>query len=113
VLFRRAIQLSLSSEHWAEVTYVPGGKALGADLPTSPVMLNPQFKGAQPIDVYVVPGGQVVRRIRSSGHVGPFHLEAAHSSISLRVAGSRNKRAMLGGFHHERPGDSGSEGHCT
>jgi hypothetical protein len=33
---------------------------LGADLPKSPVMLNPQFKGAQPIGVFVVPvaGGQ-------------------------------------------------------
>jgi hypothetical protein len=29
----------------------------GADLPKSPVMLNPQFKGAQPIDVFVVPVG--------------------------------------------------------
>lgn len=26
----------------------------GADLPKSPVMLNPQFKGVQPIDVFVV-----------------------------------------------------------
>jgi hypothetical protein len=36
--------------------YVPplDGKAWGADLPKSPVMLNPQFKGAQPIDVFVV-----------------------------------------------------------
>jgi hypothetical protein len=30
----------------------------GADLPKSPVMLNPQFKGAQPIDVFVVPVGR-------------------------------------------------------
>ena len=30
------------------------GKAWGADLPNSPVMLNPQFKDAQPIDVFVV-----------------------------------------------------------
>ena len=28
-----------------------------ADLPKSPVMLNPQFKGAQPIDVFVVAVG--------------------------------------------------------
>jgi hypothetical protein len=27
----------------------------GADLPKSPVMLNPQFKGVQPINVFVVP----------------------------------------------------------
>lgn len=27
----------------------------GADLPKSPVMLIPQFKGAQPIDVFIVP----------------------------------------------------------
>ena len=33
------------------------GKAWGADLPKSPVMLNPQFKGVQPIDVFVVPVG--------------------------------------------------------
>lgn len=31
------------------------GKAWGADLPKSPVMLIPQFKGAQPIDVFIVP----------------------------------------------------------
>ena len=34
------------------------GKAWGADLPKSPVMLNPQFKGTQPIDVFVVPVGR-------------------------------------------------------
>jgi hypothetical protein len=33
------------------------GKAWGADLPKSPVILNPQFKGVQPIDVFVVPVG--------------------------------------------------------
>jgi hypothetical protein len=33
------------------------GAAWGADLPKSPVILNPQFKGAQPIDVFVVPVG--------------------------------------------------------
>lgn len=39
--------------------YTPSldGKDWGADLPKSPVMLNPQFKGAQPIDVFVVPVG--------------------------------------------------------
>ena len=34
------------------------GKAWGADLPKSPVMLIPQFKGAQPIDVFVVSVGK-------------------------------------------------------
>jgi hypothetical protein len=66
VLFRRAIQLSVSSEHWAEVTYTPEGKAWGADLPKSPVMLNPQFKGAQPIALVVVPEGKW-----SGGSVAP------------------------------------------
>src|ERR1700730_5121211 len=32
--------------------------AWSADPPKSPVMLNPQFKGAQPIDVFVVPVGR-------------------------------------------------------
>lgn len=30
-------------------------KVWGADLPKSPVMLIPQFKGAEPIDVFIVP----------------------------------------------------------
>ncbi len=35
------------------------GAAWGADLPNSPVMLNPQFKGApEPIDVFMVPTGR-------------------------------------------------------
>ncbi len=34
------------------------GKEWGADLPKSPVMLNPQFKGTQPVDVFVVPVGR-------------------------------------------------------
>ena len=39
--------------------YTPAldGAVWGADLPKSPVMLNPQFKGVQPIDVFVVPVG--------------------------------------------------------
>ena len=37
--------------------------------------------------------GQVVRRIRCSGYLGPVHLEAVHSSISLPVAGSRNRKS--------------------
>lgn len=81
MLFRCAIQLPVSSEHWPEVTYVPGGKAGDADPPNSPMMLKPRFKGAQPIDVFVVPIGQVVRGIRCSGYVGPLHLEVVHSSI--------------------------------
>lgn len=32
-------------------------KEWGADLPKSPVMLNPQFKGTQPVDVFVVSVG--------------------------------------------------------
>ena len=34
------------------------GAVWGADLVNSPVMLNPQFKGAEPIDVFVVPVGR-------------------------------------------------------
>ena len=34
------------------------GKVWGADLANSPVMLIPQFKGAQPIDVFIVPVGK-------------------------------------------------------
>jgi hypothetical protein len=34
------------------------GAVWGADLDNSPVMLNPQFKGAEPIDVFVVPVGR-------------------------------------------------------
>jgi hypothetical protein len=34
------------------------GAAWGADLPQSPVMVTPQFKGAQPIDVFIVPVGK-------------------------------------------------------
>jgi len=40
--------------------YTPAidGATWGADLPNSPVMLNPQFKGAQPINVFIVPVGR-------------------------------------------------------
>ena len=40
--------------------YAPAldGKDWGADQPKSPVMLIPQFKGAQPIDVFIVPVGR-------------------------------------------------------
>ena len=34
------------------------GRIWGVDLPKSPVMLNPQFKGVQPIDVFIVPVGR-------------------------------------------------------
>jgi hypothetical protein len=34
------------------------GTACGAVLPKSSVMLNPQFKGVQPIDVFIVPVGR-------------------------------------------------------
>jgi len=34
------------------------GAVWGADLDNSPVMLNPQFKGAEPLDVFVVPVGR-------------------------------------------------------
>lgn len=34
------------------------GKAWGADLPDSPVMLIPQFKGAEPINVFIVAVGR-------------------------------------------------------
>jgi hypothetical protein len=34
------------------------GAVWGADLPKSPVMLIPQFKGVQPIDVFIVPVGK-------------------------------------------------------
>jgi hypothetical protein len=33
-------------------------KTWGADLPKSPVMLIPQFKGAEPINVFIVPVGR-------------------------------------------------------
>jgi hypothetical protein len=33
-------------------------KSWGADLPKSPVMLNPQFKDTQPIEVFIVPVGR-------------------------------------------------------
>jgi len=48
--------------------------------------------------------GQVVRRIRCSGYVGPFHPEAVHSSFSLRAA---VKTAEEGVPFHERPRNSG------
>lgn len=38
----------------------------------------------------------MVRRIRRPGYVGPFHVEAANSLAPLRVARSRNERAMRG-----------------
>lgn len=49
--------------HWMAhlMFYTPlmDGAVWGADLPKSPVMLNPQFRGApEPIDVFMVPAGE-------------------------------------------------------
>jgi hypothetical protein len=47
--------------HWMPhlMFYVPSGTDWGADLPGSPVMLNPQFHGApEPINVFMVPAGK-------------------------------------------------------
>jgi hypothetical protein len=49
--------------HWIAhlMFYTPlmDGAVWGADLPKSPVMLNPQFSGApEPIDVFMVPAGR-------------------------------------------------------
>jgi hypothetical protein len=49
--------------HWMAhlMFYTPlmDGAVWGADLPKSPVMLNPQFSGApEPIDVFMVPAGR-------------------------------------------------------
>jgi LytTr DNA-binding domain-containing protein len=41
--------------------------------------------------------GQVVGRIRSSGYVGPFHLEAMHSSVSFE--GGRNPKQESNARH--------------
>ncbi len=50
------------NHHWMAhlMFYTPlmDGAVWGADLPKSPVMLNPQFRGApEPIDVFMVPAG--------------------------------------------------------
>jgi hypothetical protein len=52
--------LNDSAGHWVPhlMFYAPliGGMAWGADLPGSPVMLNPQFQGApEPVNVFMVP----------------------------------------------------------
>jgi hypothetical protein len=45
--------------HLMFYTPLMDGAAWGADLPKSPVMLNPQFRGApEPIDVFMVPVGR-------------------------------------------------------
>jgi hypothetical protein len=44
--------------HLMFYTSLLDGAVWGADLPKSPVMLIPQFKGAQPIDVFIVPVGR-------------------------------------------------------
>jgi hypothetical protein len=44
--------------HLMFYTTLMDGAVWGADLPHSPVMLNPQFSGApEPIDVFMVPAG--------------------------------------------------------
>jgi hypothetical protein len=45
--------------HLMFYTPLMNGASWGADLPKSPVMLNPQFRGApEPIDVFMVPVGR-------------------------------------------------------
>jgi hypothetical protein len=44
--------------HLMFYTPLMDGAVWGADLPNSPVMLNPQFKGAQSINVFIVPVGR-------------------------------------------------------
>ena len=45
--------------HLMFYTPLMDGAAWGADVTDSPVMLNPQFKGApEPIDVFMVPTGR-------------------------------------------------------
>ena len=45
--------------HLMFYTPLMDGATWGADLPKSPVMLNPQFRGApEPIDVFMVPVGR-------------------------------------------------------
>jgi hypothetical protein len=45
--------------HLMFYTPIMDGAVWGADLPNSPVMLNPQFHGApEPIDVFMVPAGK-------------------------------------------------------
>lgn len=53
--------LNDAAGHWRPhlMFYVPLGVDWGADLPGSPVMLNPQFHGApEPVDVFMVPTGK-------------------------------------------------------
>jgi hypothetical protein len=45
--------------HLMFYTPLMDGATWGADLPKSPVMLNPQFRGTpEPIDVFMVPVGR-------------------------------------------------------
>jgi len=58
--------------HLMFYTPLMDGAVWGADLPKSPVMLNPQFRGApEPIDVFMVPaaGGRWDAG-SARGHVG-------------------------------------------
>ena len=66
---------------------------------------------AQPIDVFIVPAGRWSDGFRCSGHVGPLQVEVAHLSVASSSA--RSEQDGIARFHHERPQDSGPEGHCT
>jgi hypothetical protein len=92
VLFRRAIELSVSSERWAEVATGLEGKAWGADLPKSSVMLNPQFKALNESTCLSFPwaGGQTDPLLRLCRTV----TSRRSALVNLNsVPGSRNERA--------------------
>jgi hypothetical protein len=57
------------------------GKAWGADPPKSPVMLKSTIQRRSTNRRVYRSRGQMVRRIRCPGYVGPFHLEAVQSSV--------------------------------
>ena len=60
------------------------GMVWGTDLPKSPVMLNP-FRGVQPMNVFVGPTGQVVRRNACPRNVGLF-IEKVRTFLVSSVA---------------------------
>jgi hypothetical protein len=92
----RIILLLSPDEHL--MFYAPPleGKAWRLNPPKSLAMLNPQFKGTQPIDVFIVPRGRWSDRSAAPVMQNHFHLAAVQSSVSLRATGSRNQRAMRG-----------------
>lgn len=60
-MMSRAAFLDDSAGHWIPhlMFYTALGVDWGADLPDSPVMLNPQFQGKpEPIDVLMIPAGR-------------------------------------------------------